>query len=91
MDELLDTLQRGLATLRIDLAGLLADEPFDVGIGPVLEGAAGGHERMRRVEALPAAPLAVWMMFFSFLSRFWAMNAARSSGRSFVRMPAALR
>ena len=27
------------------------------------------------------------MMFFSFLSRFCAMNAARSSGRSFTRMP----
>src|SRR5712692_9947248 len=36
-------------------------------------------------------PLAVWIMFFSFLSRLFAMKATRSSGRSCVRMPAALR
>jgi hypothetical protein len=43
------------------------------------------------VAALPNAPLAVWMMFFSFFWLFCWMNAARSSGRSCTRMPALCR
>src|SRR5262249_23764061 len=44
VDELLDPVQDGFALLRIHLACLLADEPFDIGVRPVGEGAARRHE-----------------------------------------------
>src|SRR5215472_4156930 len=42
--ELLDAMQRRLAPLAVELACLLAEEPVDVGIAAVHEGAAGDHE-----------------------------------------------
>src|SRR5712691_12825001 len=44
VDELLDAMEDRLPLLRVDLARLLLDEPLDVGIGAVGEGAARGHE-----------------------------------------------
>src|SRR5215471_1323510 len=42
--ELLDAMQRRLAPLAVELGRLLAEEPVDVGIATVHEGAAGDHE-----------------------------------------------
>src|SRR5499426_4697284 len=44
VDELLDAVQRRLAPLAVELGRLLSEEPVDVGIATVHEGAAGDHE-----------------------------------------------
>ena len=46
---------------------------------------------MRRSRSNFSTPEEPWMMFFSFFSWYALKKAARSSGRSFVRMPAACR
>src|SRR3989442_12405158 len=46
VDELLNAMERRLATLPVELGGLLAKEPVDVGIAFVLVGSTRGHERL---------------------------------------------
>src|SRR5262245_38806493 len=46
MDELLDAVQGRLASFRLQLGRLFAEEPIDVGVAPVSVRAASGDERL---------------------------------------------
>src|SRR4029453_418757 len=91
VDELLDAVQRCLAALAIELGALLAEEPVDVGIAAVHVGAAPATNASSRVGALPNAALALSTRFLNVFSTWPLLYAARSSARSFTRMPAACR
>src|SRR5438876_6907622 len=51
--ELLDPVEHRLAALTIELAGLLSEEPVDVGIATVDVGTAGGDERLEADRRIP--------------------------------------
>src|SRR5262249_714285 len=53
VDELLDPVERRLAPLTVELAGLLSDEPVDIGIAAVDVGTAGGDERLEADRRIP--------------------------------------
>jgi hypothetical protein len=55
--ELLDLVQQRLPLLEIDLGGLLAEQPVDVGIAAVGADAAGDDEGVDPGGALPGAAL----------------------------------
>src|SRR5438128_1831894 len=53
VDELLDPMEDRLASLPVELAGLLAKEPVDVGIAAVDEGAAPDDESLETDRRIP--------------------------------------
>ena len=84
-------MQDCLAPLGIQFGRLLLEEVVDLWVAAIGIGTALDDEGGETVAALPKAPLAPWIMFLSFLLPYASKKAARSSGRSLARMPAARR
>ena len=89
--ELLDPVERRLAPLPIELAGLLPDEPIDIGIAAIDVGATSGDEGLEADRRVPERAADAVDEVLQLLLLVRLEEARRSSGLTLTRIPTAWR